>query len=138
MYELISIVDSLMTRYVRLRNCETGKIELCFDDSELCDKGQKDFGFMNIGEIYECLILLFGRLLKSDEIISDDCILCKQAGSIRKLDLYNIFPVESNGNIYYILEKDVQKITCTKEFIFKSSRKDLIKVNDVISARFLR
>lgn len=138
MYELISVEDDLMTRYVNLRNCETGKIEFCFDDSELCLENQKDFSFMNIGETYDCKILLFGRPLKHDELISEDCLLCKQIGEIIKLGLYSAFPIEFNGSLYYIMEKDVLKAVNTKEFWFKSSRKDLVEVDGIVSARFLR
>lgn len=138
MFELISIENDYMTRYVKLKNCETGAIECCFDDSELCDEGQKDFGFMHIGECYECMILLFGCLPKSNEEITEDFMICKQIGKMQQLGLYKIIPVESEGNKYYILEKNVKKIDCTKNFIFKVSRKDLIKVNEVTSARFLR
>ena len=33
MHEVISISEGRVTRYVHLRNCETGAIEHCFDDS---------------------------------------------------------------------------------------------------------
>ena len=126
-----------MTRYVYLKNCETGVIELCFDDSELCYEDQKDFWFMKVGERYECKILLCGRPLKPGEEIDEDCIFCRIIGPMENLGLYNILPVESEGNIYYISEKDAKKIGYADEFMFHSTRRDLVQVNDVILPRFL-
>jgi hypothetical protein len=137
MFELISIENDCMTRYVYLKNCETGVVELCFDDSELCYEGQKDFWFMKVGERYECKILLFGCPLKPGEEIDEDCILCRIIGPMEKLGLYNIIPVESGGNYYYISEKDAKKIGYADGFIFHSTRRDLVQVNDVIIPRFL-
>ena len=123
---------------MHLRNCETGAIEHCFDDSDLRDEDQKDFWFMKVGERYECKILLFGRPLKPGEEIDEDCMLCRIIGPMEKLGLYNIIPVESGGNYYYISEKDAKNIDFTNEFIFDSSRRDLVQVDDVIAPKFLR
>ena len=138
MFEVISIAEACMTRYVHLRNCETGAIEHCFDDSDVRDEDQKDFWFMKVGERYECKILLFGRPLKPGEEIDEDCMLCRIIGPMEKLGLYNIIPVESGGNYYYISEKDAKNIDFTNEFIFDSSRRDLVQVDDVIAPKFLR
>lgn len=138
MYKLISIEEDIMTRYVSLIDLDTNKTEYCFDDSELCLEGQVDFSFMTIGETYRCKILLFGRPLKNDEFVSEDCLFCKQSGEMIKLGIYNVIPVESNNSIYYIMEKDLLKADNAKEFWFKSSRRDLVQVNDVVSARLLR
>ena len=138
MFEVISISKARVTRYVHLRNCETGAIEHCFDDSDLCDEGQEDFWFMKVGERYECKILLFGRTLKPGEEIDEDCMLCRIIGPMEKLGLYNIIPVESGGNYYYISEKDAKNIDFTNEFIFDSSRRDLVQVDDIIAPKFLR
>lgn len=138
MYELISIHENLMSRWVDLRNCETDKMECCFDDSELCMENQQDFGFMKIGKIYNCKILLFGRPLKGDEQITDDCIFCKLIYPKKKIGVRNFFQIEHNGSIYYISEKDVLKAENQKEFWFTSSRKDLIEVDGIVSARCLR
>ena len=138
MYELISIHENLMSRWVYLRNCETDKIECCFDDSELCEENQLDFSFMKIGKTYDCKILLFGRPLKGDESITDDCIFCKPIHSKVKIGVRNVFQIEHNGSIYYISEKDVLKADNPKEFWFTSSRKDLIEVDGVVLSRYLR
>ena len=138
MFEVISISKARVTRYVHLRNCETGTIEHCFDDSFFCDEGQKDFWFMKVGERYECKILLFGRPHKPDDEIDEECLVCRVIGPMEKLGLHNIIPIESEGNYYYISEKDAKKMDFADEFIFHSSRRDLVQVDDVISPNFLR
>ena len=138
MFELMSIEESYVTRYLYLKNCKNGVIEFCFDDSDVRDENQKDFWFMKVGERYECKILLFGRPLKPGEEIDEDCMLCRIIGPMEKLGLYNIIPVESGGNYYYISEKDAKKIGYADEFIFHSSRRDLVQVDDIINPRFLR
>jgi len=137
MYEVISIAEACMTRYVHLRNCETGAIEHCFDDSDIRDEDQKDFWFMKVGERYECKIFLFGRPLKPGEELDEYCMVCRQVGPMEKLGLYNIIPVESGGNIYYITEADAEEISNIEEFTYVATRKDLIQVDDVISPRYL-
>ncbi|HRR77616.1 MAG TPA: hypothetical protein P5191_12515 [Ruminococcus sp.] len=137
MYEVISIAEACMTRYVHLRNCETGAIEHCFDDSDVRDEDQKDFWFMKVGERYDCKIMLFGGPLEPDEEITEKCMICRQIGPMEKLGLYNIIPVESGGNIYYITEADAEEISNIEEFTYVATRKDLIQVDDVISPRYL-
>ena len=138
MYKLVAIEEDIMTRYVSLLDLQNNIIENCFDDSELCLEGQADFSFMIVGETYNCKILLFGRPLKHNEVVSDDCLFCKQSGEIIKLGMYKMKPVQCNTSIYYIMEKDISKVENPKEYWFKSSRRDLVQVNDVVSARFLR
>ena len=138
MYEVLSIEEACMTRYVHLRNCETGAIEHCFDDSDIRDDDQKDFWFMKVGERYECKIMLFGGPLEPDEEITEKCMVCRQIGPMEKLGLYNIIPVESGGNIYYITDDDAEEIGNIDEFVYVTTRKDLVQVDDVISPNFLR
>lgn len=137
MFEVISIAEACMTRYVHLRNCETGAIEHCFDDSDLRDEDQKDFWFMKVGERYDCKIMLFGGPLEPDEEITEKCMVCRQIGPMEKLGLYNIIPVESGGNIYYITDDDAEEIGNIDEFVYVATRKDLVQVDDVISPRLL-
>ena len=137
MFELMSIEESYVTRYLYLKNCENGLIEFCFDDSDVRDEDQKDFGFMKVGERYECKILLFGRPLKPGEELDEYCMVCRQIGPMEKLGLYNILPVESEGNIYYITDDDAEEIDNISEFVYVATRKDLVQVNDVITQRFL-
>ena len=92
---------------------------------------------MKVGEQYECKILLFGRPLKPGEELDEYCMVCRQIGPMEKLGLYNIIPVESGGNIYYITEADAEEISNIEEFTYVATRKDLIQVDDVISPRLL-
>ena len=137
MFELMSIEESYVTRYLYLKNCKNGVIEFCFDDSDVRDENQKDFWFMKVGERYECKIMLFGGPLEPDEEITEKCMICRQIGPMEKLGLYNIIPVESGGNIYYITEADAEEISNIEEFTYVATRKDLIQVDDVISPRYL-
>lgn len=138
MFEVISIAEACMTRYVHLRNCETGVIEHCFDDSDMRDEDKKDFWCMKVGERYECKIMLFGHPLKPDEEIDEYCMGCRQIGPMEELGLYNIIPVESGGNIYYITDDDDEKIGNIDEFVYVITRKDLVQVDDVIAPDYLR
>ena len=133
----MSIEESYVTRYLYLKNCKNGVIEFCFDDSDVRDENQKDFWFMKVGERYECKIMLFGGPLEPDEEITEKCMICRQIGPMEKLGLYNIIPVESGGNIYYITEADAEEISNIEEFTYVATRKDLIQVDDVISPRYL-
>ena len=93
---------------------------------------------MEVGKSYECKILLFGRSLNPGEELDEDCMVCRQVGPMEKLGLYYILPVESEGNIYYITDDDAKEVGGTAEFIFHSTRRELIQVDDVISPDFLR
>ena len=64
---------------------------------------------MKVGERYECKILLFGRPLKPGEELDEYCMVCKQIGPMEKLGLYNILPVESEGNIIISLMMSLKK-----------------------------
>ena len=149
MYKLLSTSDSIMTRYVRLENCETRQIELCFDDSDLRHDDQQDFMFMRVGDIYDCKILLFGVAFElSDETMEQNRSLCEISGrelivcDVVDLDLsvgeLRVIKVNYNKNEYYIAADDVKNIKDIKRFIFRCSRKDLIQVDDIISPRYLR
>ena len=79
MFKFLSASNADMTRFVKLENCETGKIEVCFDDSDLRHEHQKGFEFMQVGSVYDCKILLFGIAfdLSDDEAIEQSRILCR-------------------------------------------------------------
>lgn len=93
---------------------------------------------MQIGGIYKCKILLFGRAIDLSEDMNQNCILCETIN--RKLILGNleIIPVVNNGNIYYVARKDIKNVKDINHFAFNCSRKDLIQVDEIISPRFLR
>ena len=148
MYKFLSASDSIMTRHVKLENCQTGKVELCFDDSDLRHDDQKDFWFMQAGNIYECKILLFGLAFDLfDDAMEQNRILCKTTAreliicevvdSHLFVGTLEVISVVNNGNIYYISMDDIKNIKDTNRFAFRCSRKDLIQVDDVISPRYL-
>ncbi len=149
MYKFLSASDSIMTRHVKLENCETGRVELCFDDSDLRHDDQEDFWFMQIGAIYDCKILLFGLAfdLSDEEAMEQNRILCETTSreliiceAVESMFVGNVevISVMNNGNVYYVATDDIKNIKDTKRFAFRFSRKDLIQVNDIISPRYLR
>ncbi len=138
MYKLLSIEECMMTRYVELENCETGKVEQCFDDSDIRDDDQKDFWFMQIGCIYDCKILLFGNVQDYSEINAKDFILCKYSNEFVTIGIYEYLKVETSNGEYYIEKYCLKEIRDKKEFWFRWSRKDIIQVNNVILPRLLR
>ena len=137
MHKLLFASDGIMTRNVKLENCETGKVELCFDDSDLRHDNQKDFWFMKIGCKYECKILLFGLAYDLSEVNEESCIICETIGWDLSIGNLKVLQVENNGNIYYVAINDVEELSDISRFIFRCSRKDLIQVNDVIYPSFL-
>ena len=137
-----------MTRYVELQNCNTGRIEQCFDDSDLCHDDQKDFRFMQVSGIYECKILLFGLAfdlfddaMEQNRILCEttarELIICETVDSNIFVGNLEVISVINNGNIYYVTTDDIKNIKDNNRFAFRCSRKDLIQVNDIISPRYL-
>ena len=104
MHKLLFASDGIMTRHVKLENCETGKVELCFDDSDLRHDNQKDFWFMKIGCKYECKILLFGLAYDLSEVNEESCIICEIIGWDLSIGNLKVLQVENNGNIYIMLQ----------------------------------
>ena len=137
MHKLLFASDGIMTRHVKLENCETGKVELCFDDSDLRHDNQKDFWFMKIGCKYECKILLFGLAYDLSEVNEESCIICEIIGWDLSIGNLKVLQVENNGNIYYVAMDDVKNIKNINRFAFDFSRKDLIQVDDIIHPRYL-
>lgn len=137
MYKLLFASDGIMTRHVKLENCETGKVELCFDDSDLRHEYQKGFEFMQVGGIYDCKILLFGIAYDLSEVNEESCIICETIGWDLSIGNFKVLRVENNGNIYYVAMDDVKNIKNINRFAFDFSRKDLIQVDDIIHPRYL-
>lgn len=65
MYELIEIVSTDVTRFLKLKNIESGTIEDCFDDSAVVS--DKNFNFMKINQLYQCKIKLFGKAVRKKQ-----------------------------------------------------------------------
>lgn len=128
MYKLLSTNEAQATRTLDLQNMETQTVDTCFDDSALVSD-DNNFEFMKVGQQYNCKLLLFGSTEKMNagdwseyKILTD------------KIRLGNkLFAKVSKGNdIYYVSYGDVEKYLSVGKFMFDCSRKDLIKVNDVI------
>ncbi|TDW25777.1 hypothetical protein EDD63_10364 [Breznakia blatticola] len=128
MYKLLNIKESAMTRVLNLQNQDTLTIDECFDDSALYSL--ENFDFMKLNELYDCKILLFGKILDSPE---NNSVVCQIEDTVT-IGKRELFKVTVNGLIYYTTKFD--SIT-TKNFYFKFIGKDVIQVNDVIHSSFL-
>lgn len=129
--------DGLMTRHLKLENCKTGTVDLCFDFSMLKHDNQNDFSFMKIGEIYDCKILLFGNAFDLSDHTTQNSIVCetvKQNFSIGKLEVVQI---SNNKDTYFVAADDIRNLKDLSQFAFDFSRKDLIQVNDIIHPTYL-
>ena len=149
MYKFLSAACGDMTRWVKLENCETGKVEVCFDDSYLRHEYQKGFELMQIGGIYNCKIFLFGiaidlsdeDAIKQSRIICEttdrELFVCETIDNNFSIGNRNFLQTISNGNIYYIAISDAEALNDISRFVFRCSRKDLIQVDDIIHPRYL-
>lgn len=123
MYKVIKVNEYTATRTIELENEITGHRDICFDDSALVS--MNNFGFMKLGDSYECYIKLFGEV--SDRKESVNCKII----SNEMIGYKNFIKVLVDGEIYYVPKSKVQDETI-EEFAFVYTRKDLIKVNEVI------
>ncbi|MGN0682500.1 MAG: hypothetical protein ACI4JY_02385 [Oscillospiraceae bacterium] len=149
MYRFLSASNAEMTRFVRLENCETGKVEVCFDDSDLRHEYQKGFEFMQVENMYDCKILLFGHAfdLSNKEAIEQsqrlcrttdrELLICETVNNNFYVGNRKFLQIISDGNIYYVANNDVEALSDISRFVFRCSRKDLIQVNDVIYPSYL-
>ena len=148
MYRFLSASNAEMTRWVKLENCETGKIEVCFDDSDLRHEHQRGFEFMQVENMYDCKILLFGRAfdLSNKEAIEQsqrlcrntdrELLICETINNNFSVGNRKFLQIKSDGNIYYAAINDAAALNDISRFAFRCSRKDLIQVNDVIYPGF--
>lgn len=128
MYKLLSIEASVATRNLELENLDTATIDLCFDDSAVTSF--KNFDFMQINEVYDCKIFLFGGQDDSGEkfqYINDV--------SIGRTVLSEV--VNEKGDVYYINKISAsESFSKQKKLSYKYTRKDLIQVKTIIHAAF--
>lgn len=122
MYKLLEIKESMMTREILLENVDTKIKNWCFDDSEL--KSNNNFHFMEIGEVYDCKILLFGSSVENPEEETFECELIEEVSIGNK----RLTKVKINKDIYYI---DVVNLH-SKKIYYKVTRKDIIQVDSII------
>ena len=138
MYKLLAVNEFAVTRDVVLESCETGKIEICFDDSAVRNDNQDDFWFMEIGKTYDCRILLFdARIIDPSELAEEYCMLCASTNREFILGESTLLQIKNDDNIYYVSNEIIKNITDKDVFWLKYSRKDLIQVNDVINPGYL-
>lgn len=132
MYSVVSIDNYKMTRDVKLKNLETGTIDVCFDDSALASND--NFDFMKEGGKYKCKIKLFGNAALD---MQDKVVLCKIVDENMIVGTKKMVKVLVEADEYYIPVKKVSNLVDSKQFYFKYTRKDLIEVDDLIHADLL-
>ncbi|MCL2053028.1 MAG: hypothetical protein FWG90_01105 [Oscillospiraceae bacterium] len=128
MYKLLSVSNAQVTRYLSLENCETGKIENVFDDSDLNHQGQLDFYFMEVGKTYNCKLLLFADIA--------ECIICSYTDKSIIIGNEKFFQVKHNNCTYFISNNDFSKISNKDSFEFCVLRKELLQVDNIANTRF--
>ena len=129
MYKVMGFDEAVATRDVFLINEETGTRETCFDDSAL--KGYENFSFMKQGEHYECKIVLFGRLglPKESGLLACTVLERRVPVGVRKMA-----KVQVGQDIYYIPERELKDVGDVGVIYYRSSRRDLIQVDNVLHA----
>lgn len=132
MHKVISISDDEMTRNVELENSDTGTIEECFDDSALIS--DINFNFLTIGKEYECKIELFGTVVQN---MQDKTVICKILSKNEMVGTKEMVKVLVENNKYYIPRKKVEKYLDNEMFFFRYTRKDLIKVDNILHSDML-
>ena len=129
MYRVTGIKEYAATRDVLLLNEETGTRETCFDDSAL--KGYENFSFMKQGEHYECKIVLFGRLGLPEE---SGLLACTVLERRVPVGVRKMAKVQVGQDIYYIPERELKDVGDVGVIYYRSSRRDLIQVDNVLHA----
>lgn len=127
MYELMEIINDDVTRFIKLKNMDSGVVEECFDDSAVVSKS--NFDFMEIGHQYECKIKLFGEL---DSEKTEGSVVCRLINRNVTVGKKLMVEVEVDNNKYYIPQTKVKEYLDYDSFNFKFTRKDLVQVNDII------
>ena len=134
MHRLLKKEEAQMTRFVTLKNVDTGTEDYCFDDSDVVDVKHRDFYFMEIGKKYDCRILLFGDPEpgkvgeKAYCRVVRDNVVC---GSGRHVE------VKVGEDRYYVPRSDVEDQLKNGEFYYYYTRRDLIQVDNVIHGDYL-
>lgn len=132
MYELVEIAEDDATRFVKLKNVKTGIIEECFDDSSVIS--DDNFGFMKIGQQYECKIKLFGKPIDRE---TSNSVICKLTNKEVIIGRREMVEVEADNSKYYIVKEKIRDYLDCDSFNFCYTRKDLIQVNNTIHADLL-
>ena len=133
MYEVVSIDEALMTRFIILKNCETGNMYECFDDSSTVSGFT--FQFMKEGGKYDCKIQLLGDVVPT---MQEGAVLCKVIARDVMVGKRNMVKVLVGGDIYYLPQYKISNLAEGELFYYDAYRKDLKQVDDVIHADLLR
>ncbi|WP_048000958.1 hypothetical protein [Lactiplantibacillus herbarum] len=132
MYEVMSIGEGWMDRFISLRNVRTNVTEACFDYSMAIDGD--NFEFMKAGSTYHCKIVLFGDTHLNGIGDRIECTILDKSVKIGNCILMKVL---SGQEIYYVYPDDVKIYSSAEKFIFEYTRKDLVQVNNVIHADLL-
>ena len=133
MFKLLDVNEATMTRFLLLENIDTGTVDCCFDDSAL--KSNNNFEFMQVGEKYDCKIELFGKF---SEEMSDSSIEVKTNSQILTLGKKCMIVVQAGKDIYYVPQSKYLKTNTNDSAFLSYTRKDLIQVDSVVHADYLR
>ena len=136
MYQVLSFIDYMMTRDVKLKNTKTGTIDTCFDDSDV--SSGNCFGFMELEGIYDCKIELFGD--EAEEGTESDCgklVCCKVIRRNVPVGIMNMVQVLVGGDVYYVDQCEIKNIMDKDIYWYRYTRKDIIQVNDKVKKCFL-
>ena len=132
MYRLLKIIEGDATRQIQLENLDTGAAELCFDDSALVS--DRNFGFMKIGQQYDCKIKLFGKPVPTK---TDTSITCKITRTEIIIGERAFTEVVTSCGVYYVPSKKIAEYLPRGSFEFFCTRKDLVQVNGTIHGDLL-
>ena len=132
MYELLVINEDMATRFLQLKNLETGELEECFDDSAVV--GEENFEFMENNHRYECKIKLFGKVVDEK---TDNSTLCRIINEEVYVGTRQMVEVAIGVGRYYIPKNRINNLRRNEFFHFLCVRKDLIQVDDVVHADYL-
>ena len=132
MFELLEINENMATRFLKLKNLETGCLEECFDDSAVV--GEENFDFMENNHRYECKIKLFGKVVDEK---TDNRTLCRIINEEVYVGTRQMVEVAMGVGRYYIPKNRVHNLKRDDTFYFLCMRKDLIQVDDVVHADYL-
>ena len=127
MYEVIEIINFARTRKVILKNLETGTVDTCFDNSVLWSKG--NFEFMQVGQKYDCKIILVGDAVPAP---TKSSVLCPLKEHKIPVGTWHLAKTEIGGDEYYISEGDLKGFKNSTKVNFYFSWKDLVRVDDAI------
>lgn len=132
LYELLEINENMATRFLKLKNLETGKLEECFDDSAVV--GEQNFDFMEKNHRYNCKIKLFGKVVDEK---TDNSTLCRIINEEVHVGTRQMVEVAMGVGHYYIPKNRINNPRRNESFYFLCVRKDLIQVDDVVHADYL-